>query len=239
MPPPIINGLITEVNPTKIYAIGDIHGCLSSLERLLETVPCHPGDRIVFLGDYIDRGPDSKGVIDHLLHLKATQHVTFLRGNHEEMMLEARNNLKDADFWLLYGGVEMLRSYGLEFSEDWQSGIPSSHWEFLEQTTHSHETDRHIFVHGALDDQVPVADQDPHTLLWGRCHAMMPHVSGKKVICGHTPQAAGRPGVYGFGVCIDTGIYKGQWLTCLDPASGEYWQANEQGDTRRGSVTHA
>jgi len=216
----------------KTYAIGDIHGCLSSLERLLEAVPYNNDDRIVFLGDYIDRGPDSKGVIDHVLHLMATRHVTILRGNHEVMMLEARKNSQDARFWFTFGGFETLISYGLESADDWISGIPSSHWDFLEQTIYHYETDQHIYVHGAVSDQVSMEDQDPYDMIWGRCHDMMPHRSGKKVICGHTPQEGGMPGVHKFGVCIDTGIYKGGWLTCLDPVTGDYWQANEQGEVR-------
>jgi serine/threonine protein phosphatase 1 len=216
------------------YAIGDIHGCLYALKTLAACVPLEDRDRIIFLGDYVDRGRDSKGVIDWVLALSDTRPVVSLRGNHEEMMLNARRSPLDARFWTSFGGLETKASYMAPTEDEWMPTIPESHWLFLKSTRNYFETDEFIYVHGAVDPSLPMDQQDSETLLWGRCLQMPPHASGKRVICGHTPQPGGRPGLYEFGVCIDTGAYANGWLTCLNPLTGAYWQANEAGDTREG-----
>jgi len=218
------------------YAIGDIHGCLNSLQALAGAVQFDASDQIIFLGDYIDRGADSKGVIDWIIELGTTHNVIRLRGNHEEMMLEAKHKPLEAKMWSSFGGFETLISYNSESADNWIPSIPGSHWGFLKSTRNYLETDECIFVHGAVEAALEMKEQDPNTLLWGRCHGMRPHASGKRVVCGHTPQDGDRPGVYDFGVCIDTGAYKGGWLTCLNPSTGDYWQADESGDTRGGSI---
>jgi serine/threonine protein phosphatase 1 len=217
----------------RTLAIGDIHGCLMSLQSLAAAVSFQPTDRLILLGDYVDRGPDSRGVLDWILEQRATMEVIALRGNHEVMMLEARTNRTLAATWSSFGGLEALESYGTSFTEDWVPNVPKAHWEFLSATRRYFETEHFIFVHGSLDGTKALTEQNPYTLIWGRCHETKPHFSGKRVICGHTPHKDGKIGTYDFGVCIDTAACSGGWLTCLNPETGEFWQANELG-TRQG-----
>jgi len=214
------------------YAIGDIHGCRRSLETLANAISFDSKDRIVLLGDYIDRGDDSKGALEWIITLAESHDVVALRGNHEVMMLEARQDTLKANLWSSYGGFETLLSYGAETIDDWVSSIPENHWRFLKSTRNYFESETHLFVHGKLRFDRDLADQDPYTMIWDKCHDMKPHQSGKSIVCGHTPQIGGHPGVYDWGVCIDTGAHKGGWLTCLNPGTGEYWQTNELGQIR-------
>jgi len=212
----------------RTLAIGDIHGCYTALTFLLQQVKPTPSDRIVFLGDYVDRGPATKQVVDTLIELKKSCATTFIRGNHELMMLEARQ--KD-DGWRSCGGLETLRSYQAELSDDWISQVPEAHWEFFEDTQLFLETDTHIFIHGCLEPDLDMKDQSDGVLFWDPFSKMKkPHKSGKRVICGHTKQGSGKPANVGYAVCIDTGAAYGGWLTCLDTETGKYWQANEKGE---------
>ncbi len=117
----------------RILAIGDIHGCLTALDTLLGFVQPGPDDQLIFLGDYIDRGPDSKGVLDRLIELKRTRPVVCLRGNHEIMMLAGREGQDDFRFWMSFGGVETLGSYVQPGSEITLENIPYEHWHFVRQ----------------------------------------------------------------------------------------------------------
>ncbi len=229
----------------RLLAIGDIHGCLTAFTTLLDAVRLQPEDRIVALGDYVDRGPDSRGVLDRLIALHDAGQLISLRGNHDVMMLEAR---KDADpLWLACGGVQTLRSYGaterqIEDAiegkgriEDLLAGVPAEHWQFLEEDcVRWYETERHIFVHACVDPDLPLDEQSDDMLYWQKLLYPCRHVSGKTMICGHTRQKSGVPLDLGASICIDTNIYEGGWLTCLDVLSGRLWQANERGETRTG-----
>lgn len=210
-------------------AIGDIHGCITALTSLLETVELRHDDTIVTLGDYVDRGPDSRGVIDLLLELGNSCRHVALRGNHEIMMLDAREKKSWLGPWLSYGGEETLQSYGGSFT-----GIPDTHFEFLETTLQPfHECDTHFFVHANAAPNVALADQSDPALYWQKYKDPGPHCSGKIMVCGHTPQKSGVPSSNGNAICIDTWAYGDGWLTCLDVESGTVWQANESGETRR------
>jgi serine/threonine protein phosphatase 1 len=216
----------------RTLAIGDIHGCLNALEALAEFVDFSPEDTIITLGDYIDRGPDSKGVIDFLLKLRKTHSLITLKGNHESMMQDAILHYEDLMNWLLNGGMETLNSFGaLEFEH-----IASRYWEFFDSCENYHETKEHIFVHAGLLPELPLNEQAEETMLWLRFNETEPHSSGKRFICGHTPQHPRKPAVRDHAICIDTGACNGGWLTCLDVNSGNYWQANQQGKTRKGKI---
>ena len=220
----------------RTLAIGDIHGCHTALNQLLRQVEPTSYDQLVFLGDYIDRGPASRQVLDALLELKQTGSPVFLRGNHEVMMLEARADPLKASLWQSYGGLDALRSYGAEFRDDWAAAIPASHWAFLEQTARFFESADSIFVHACLDPEMPMEEQPDWLLFWETLERLRPHTSGKRVICGHSPQRSGLIKDMGFAVGIDTGPASGGWLTCLEVSSGDYWQANEKGETRTGAL---
>ena len=138
----------------RTLAIGDIHGCLHSLEQLARYVGFQEDDVIITLGDYVDRGPDSKGVIDFLLNLRKTHEVVTLRGNHEIMMLEAVHSETCLNSWLGFGGKESLASYGSSFDE-----VPEAHWEFMKKVNATHETENHFFVHANADPSAPIYAQ--------------------------------------------------------------------------------
>ena len=151
----------------RTLAVGDIHGCNTALRQLLREVRPTPDDRLVFLGDYIDRGPDSRQVIDALIELRKTRSPIFLRGNHEVMMLNSRESFLKSDVWQSYGGRETAGSYGSDFGKDWESAIPDSHWGFFEQTVRYFETERHIFVHACLDPDLDLVEQPDWLSLLG------------------------------------------------------------------------
>jgi len=220
----------------RTLAIGDIHGCNTALSQLLRVVQPTRYDRLIFLGDYIDRGPESRQVIDSLLELKKTCSAVFLRGNHEVMMLGSRESFLKSDVWQSYGGLEMAFSYGSNFGKDWEGAIPDSHWGFFEQTARYFETERHIFVHACLDPELDLAEQPDWLLFWEFFDRIKPHKSGKRVICGHSVQHSGQIKDLGFAACIDTGAAVGGWLTCLDVDSGQYWQAKQNGESRMGTL---
>jgi serine/threonine protein phosphatase 1 len=220
----------------RTLAIGDVHGCYVALTTLLEQVAPRPDDRIVFLGDYIDRGPASRQVIESLLGLSSKCAPVFLRGNHEAMILDAREDALKANVWQSYGGFEALISYGAEYNQEWATLIPNSHWEFFEGTARYFETEDHIFVHACLDAESEMSEQPDWLLYWESLDRLKPHKSGKRIIFGHSPQRSGQILDLGFGLCIDTGAVNGGWLTCLDVISGGWWQSNETSQTRLGAI---
>ena len=226
---------------TRTLAIGDIHGCLSALDALLEVVRPTAHDHLVFLGDYVDRGPDSRGVLDRVIALHRTGQVTCLRGNHEVMMQAAAEGWDDLRFWLHWGGVAALDSYRTESSDSHVLDIvPYEHWHFLKHTCVDwYETETHVFVHANLLADKPLAEQPTDWLHWQFLEPSKrrPHMSGKTMMCGHSEQRDGHPLQLERAVCIDTWAYGDGWLTCLDVESGEYWQANQGGATRVGWLT--
>jgi serine/threonine protein phosphatase 1 len=221
----------------RTLAIGDIHGCLHALDALLALVRPQPDDLVITLGDYTDRGPDSRGVIDRLLHLRDECRVVCLRGNHDQMLLEARHEPATLWEWLHFGGRQTLESYAKGSCTATLFDIPELHWTFLEATLPYYETDTHIFVHGRLDPHLPLDEQPSYLLYWEKLDKSVPiHDSGKKMICGHTAQRTGVPLDLGHAVCIDTFVYGTGWLTCLDVGTGEVWQARQTGVTRIGRL---
>jgi len=220
----------------RTLAIGDVHGCDTALTTLLEQVAPRVDDRIVFLGDYIDRGPASREVVESLLLLSSKCAPVFLRGNHEAMILDAREDALKANVWQSYGGFEALISYRAEYNQKWTTMIPDSHWKFFERTARHFETEDHIFVHACLDAEADMDEQPDWLLYWESLDRLKPHKSGKRIVCGHSPQRSGQILDLGFALCIDTGAVNGGWLTCLDVSSGGWWQSNEKRQTRLGSI---
>ena len=225
----------------RLLAIGDVHGCPGPLDDLLAWVDPAPDDVIITLGDYVDRGPDSRGVIRRLIELRQTRKVVCLRGNHEVMMLEAwKGGRDDRKMWLGVGGVQCLGSYG---SAPGRSGtfedIPREHWDFLEHNLLDYyETEHFIFVHAGVSYGVDMAAQSDDVLYWEFLGTEMKHQSGKTVIVGHSSQKSGVPKVVPGAVCIDTYCHGGGWLTCLDAVSGRYWQVDLMARKREGRVDY-
>ena len=220
----------------RTLAIGDIHGVSAALDALMELVRPTPDDVLVFLGDYVDRGPDSKGVLDRLLAWSQTLQLVCLRGNHELMMLDARSGRDELRMWLSVGGLQALASYG-RGGRATLDDVPEEHWNFLEERCGDYfETDTHIFVHANLDPSLPLAHQTEPMLFWEFLAGPIDHISGKTVICGHSSQRGGEPRAWRTTVCIDTHAYGGGWLTCLDVDTRQYWQADAAGRTRTGQL---
>ena len=215
-------------------AIGDIHGCISALRSLIDFVELRPDDTIVTLGDYVDRGPDSRAVVEFVIKLGKTHDLVPLRGNHEIMMLDSREKKSWFHAWMGYGGDATLLSYAPSEDEAGSfADIPDSHIDFLEkQLVSYYECESHFFVHANADANVALENQKDPTLFWRKYINPEPHCSGKIMVCGHTAQRSGLPLSNGHSICIDTWAHWSGWLTCLDAESGTIWQANEAGDRR-------
>lgn len=209
-------------------AIGDIHGCLTSLETMMEVVQPKTSDLLVTLGDYVDRGPDSKGVIDYLLNLQESHQTIHLMGNHEIQMLRALETKTDRDRFLssLCGGQDTLDSYGGSFSD-----VLETHWDFMRRAKLYHEFEDFVLVHAGIAADLPVHEQDQETYYYQRFYEQEAHSSGKTVVCGHTIQGD-LPSDLGYAICLDTCAYGGGWLSALDLDTGHIWQTNEQGQSR-------
>ena len=210
----------------SIYAVGDVHGCLDQLERLLDRVqPDLERDVLLFVGDYIDRGPESRGVVDYVLRLQQKyprEHIICLKGNHEAMLLEFLQGVKRERF-LFNGGLHTVRDY---WGDNWDSLkellLPPDHEEFYRELRLYYETPEFIFVHGGLKPGVPLEEQQEDDLLWIRGEFITsPEDFGRLVIFGHTPfkQPLQMPNKIG----IDTGAVYGNYLTCLKLPEKEFF----------------
>ncbi len=213
----------------RTIAIGDVHGCVDALHSLVQAIEPTSVDQLIFLGDLVDRGPDSRGVIDFVLSLREWVPVRCIRGNHEIVMLGCLEGKWDVSLWESIGGAETLRSYGGQLTN-----IPLAHKKFLSEMLPWIETDQHIFLHANYDASKPMSEQSEETLYWTHLGFFIPpaHLSGKTVICGHTPQTQGEIGDWNHLVCIDTYCFGGKWLTAFDAHSRKAWQANQEGMVR-------
>lgn len=220
----------------SLYALSDLHGCWTALETLLKRSPIQDDDLIIALGDYIDRGPDSRQVLEWIIERTARGACLPLRGNHEVMLVEALRGTAAMKAWLQFGGQEALDSYahhGRGRPED----FPAEHLRFLEeQLLPGYETETHLFVHATLEPHLPLNQQPDDALYWNRFETLQPHDSGKIIICGHTAQKSGVPASKGYGICLDTWVYGRGWLTCMNVLTGEYWQASQAGEFRQGTI---
>lgn len=218
--------------PPRTIAIGDIHGCARALEALLAAIAPKADDTLVILGDYIDRGSDSRGVIARLLDLGHRCRVKPLMGNHEKLLLDVRAGLVPLHWTTSIGGTATLKSYGAG-SDVGQ--IPSDHVRFMETSRDFVETATHIFLHANYDPELPIPEQPFDTMRWESLHERVPgpHRSGKSVVVGHTAQRDGEILDLGHIKCIDTYCFGGGWLTALDVETSEVWQARKDGTLRR------
>lgn len=199
-----------------LYAIGDIHGCPRTLDALLARLAddaggaLGPDDTLVFVGDYVDRGPDSPTVLDRMLELEAASDAqtgprcVFIRGNHDQMMLEYAHGTGDTDLWWVNGGRTTLAAY----DNRGDRRVPAEHIAFLERTVLVHHAAGAAFVHAGLDTRISVAenlaDPDPRIALWTRQHLDADlSLWEMPVVCGHTPvpEPIDRPAL----IAIDTG----------------------------------
>jgi serine/threonine protein phosphatase 1 len=222
----------------RLIAIGDVHGCVHALETLLDEIAPTPADRLVFLGDLVDHGREVKEVLDLVLQLQRRTQVTLIQGNHEEIMLAARDNPQALAYWINIGGSTTLNSYRFGGKID---DIPSEHWALLDECRPYYETDDAIFTHANYLPDLPMAEQPGRQLRWALfdAHEMQPHCSGKPVIVGHTEQRDGEIIDLGFTACIDTACWRYGWLTAMELPSRQLWQASRWGRLRDpGETSH-
>jgi serine/threonine protein phosphatase 1 len=212
------------------FVIGDIHGCAKALRTLIETIDPGAEDEVIFLGDYIDRGPDSRDVIQQVLELRHRCHVIPLRGNHEIMLLGVALGGLDDTVWLENGGIATVSSYGGSLTK-----IPPDHLEFFQKLEPYYETGDAIFVHAGYHHHKDMHEQDSATTYWNHLPVPLPppHKSGKRVFVGHTPQPSGHVLDAGHVVCIDTYCFGGGYLTAFETQSCDVIQADRHGHLRR------
>lgn len=212
----------------KIFAIGDIHGCLEKLNLLMSrlSIDCK-NDTLVFIGDYIDRGDLGPEVIDYVIGLQSEyKKVICLMGNHEQMLLNYLEGV-DESMYLANGGRITLHSYGIILSDDLderKNKIPVTHRLFFESLLPYYETGDYIFVHAGLRPGLPLAEQSMDDLLWIR-HEFIGSEDdfGKIVVFGHTPLS--KPLIQKNMIGIDTGAVYGGHLTCVELPEINIYQA--------------
>jgi serine/threonine protein phosphatase 1 len=210
-----------------LYAVGDIHGMRDRLDELVRSLPLGSDDHLVFVGDYVDRGPDSFGVVEYLIELRKRHRCTFLLGNHESMFLSflgwRGEQYFGAEAFLHNGGETTLRSYGY-FEAKGKFRMPAAHEAFYKGLVLSHAEGEYLFIHAGLsrerlslsDASYAVAHEHPRELLWQRATGELPHSLGVTVIYGHTPAPDFQvrwnlP----YSIGIDTGCVYGGPLTAI------------------------
>lgn len=214
----------------RLFAIGDIHGCLDELRRLLDAIPAAAGDTVAFVGDYIDRGPNSRGVIEHLLdwRTKTPARTVFLKGNHEDMALAYLGKGGQwGEAWLRNGGVASLRSYDADPhapQEEVVARLPQTHIDFLTGLETTFSWGKYLVVHAGIRPGIPLASQRAEDLLWIREEFLdYPHDLGATVVFGHTPYRSVVVELP-YKIGIDTGCVYGGALTCVSLPEGRLFQ---------------
>lgn len=201
---------------SNLYAIGDIHGHISVLEELFVSVPFQQRDEIIFVGDYIDRGPNSSGVVDFLIDKKKEfPEMIFLRGNHEDMFIDFFEGTYryQKDFFEEKVGVETLRSYGHIPGTSFSLSL--EHQKFYKELLFFYETEDFLFAHAGFRPGIPISEQENSDMIWIREDFIgAKYDFGKPVVFGHSPMYEildELPILLG----IDTGLVFGGKLTCV------------------------
>ena len=214
----------------RLYAIGDVHGCLRMLEGVhgwIEAdLAARPAQdwRIIHVGDYVDRGPDNRGTIDYLIGRDTDPRVICLRGNHDQLFLDAlAGDLRTMEIWLANGGLETLRDYDIVMEDIHRSAdpgalirgaVPEAHRSFLDGLPMDARFGDYVFVHAGIMPGIPLAAQDPDDLMWIRGAFLQSEREHEAVVIhGHTPVR--NVDIRGNRIGIDTGAVFGRVLTCL------------------------
>jgi serine/threonine protein phosphatase 1 len=225
----------------RTLVVGDIHGKLDLFNLLLEKMEYRAGeDRLILIGDLVDRGENSRGVVTRAIELKreAPNNVVVLRGNHEAMMLAALSHPEgeQAELWYYNGGIETLQSY---MDEDGDCDVPEEHWDFLASLPTWYEDDHAIYVHASLpegddgDFLHPDKASESPEIYWARNRRFYLEYSGKTVVFGHTITGMifgerGEVWLRGSLICVDTGAYLTGVLSAIElPSRRVFSVANE------------
>jgi serine/threonine protein phosphatase 1 len=245
----------------KTFVVGDIHGRCAQLLGLIDMLPREPStDRLVFLGDLIDRGPDVPGVVEHVVGLckDNPERVICLRGNHEQMLLDFLDDVSPMWLETATGGERTFEQYAgsplrLRVENDFALArgllaekIPANQIEFLRQRPLYHEDDHAIYVHAGLEDGKHPSESSSHSLLWTRDEDFYKSYYGKPCVFGHTPTPflpwrgrLGRHGIYLFNsaIGIDTGYNLQSPLTCLSLPDFTLYQTFADGHAATHQIT--
>jgi serine/threonine protein phosphatase 1 len=211
--------------PPRLLAVGDIHGYKLKLEALMEKVSPTPEDQVLFLGDLIDRGPDSRGVIDYVLDFcRQYPKTVVLRGNHEDLLIKCLDDPTKLALYLRNGGWSTIDSYG---GNSYLNFMPPDHLEFLRSRPLYYQVGSFLFVHAGLRPGVPLADQKEEDLLWIRHDFLNSDFDwGPVIVSGHTPQP--KPVNQSKRIVLDTGVCYPEYglgkLTCCDVLTRTFWQ---------------
>jgi serine/threonine protein phosphatase 1 len=210
----------------RLFVIGDIHGCARELEALLGGLSLAAGDTVAFVGDYIDRGPESRRVVDLLLALRGRDDVEtiFLRGNHEDMCLAYIGRGGHwGESWHLNGGIATLRSYGIDArlpGRETLARLPREHVAFFESSRLYWLGEGHLVVHAGIRPGRPLAEQNEEDLLWIREEFIQAtHALPETIVFGHTPQRRVFVDLP-YKIGIDTGCVYGGCLTAIELHEG-------------------
>jgi len=193
------------------FAVGDVHGCSRTLRALIEDLlRLRPDDTLFLLGDYLDRGPDSKGVLDHLMALCRDHYdLRPLLGNHEDMALNAVGDAAARELWYSNWGRVTVGQFGAETPRE----IPRRYLEFMAKLPRLVTTSDYVFVHAGLDftKEFPLRDTDPWLMVWERDWRFQPEkLEGRTLVCGHTmtPLQQIRASLEQKLICLDNGCYR-------------------------------
>jgi serine/threonine protein phosphatase 1 len=204
-----MSGMSADGTSPLTFAVGDVHGCLDKLQRLLAACEAYAGarpTRYVFLGDYIDRGPQSRGVIELLMRRQGARPGTIvcLRGNHEQMAIDAHASARAVPLWLANNGASTLRNYGGPISQE--------HLAWLAALPFCHDDGMRFFVHAGIDLAVPLEQQEPEVMLWMR-EPFLSECDGvdcsRFIVHGHTPLPTGTPDLRRRRLNLDTAAVMG------------------------------
>jgi len=226
----MLTGEASAPEGMRLYAVGDTHGHLALARALFNRIEADLASapvkrhRIVMLGDYCDRGPETRGLIDFLIERQNRHDMVFLLGNHDQRLVEFPDMADEiGEAFLHFGGRETLASYGVDADgasslraagKAFARAMPASHRRFFENALLSHEEGDYFFCHAGVKPGVPLAAQEPKDLLWIR-HEFLQHQGdfGKVVVHGHTPW--NRVDIQPNRINVDTGAYETGILSCV------------------------